>query len=121
MHDKDTEITLASSGNTTVKITQEAAPLGLSLAWDGEKIAPSTTSTETVDWKTATEVKIVKTPAADPTNPVILTKADGSANTNEFSVGTNKITLGDSPVTGDKFEVTIKYGDAAEETKSITK
>jgi hypothetical protein len=117
-------ITVANSGNTITEITQLPHPLGLSLAWasgaNADKLIVPTSTATGVTWTSATVVEVKKITSAGVETPLDKV-GNSSPSGNEFFVGVNGILLGTGAATGDKYEVTIKVGDADAETKTLTK
>ena len=114
-----------TSNSVQLNITQEAAPLGLSVktpaSVSGTGIEMEKTATNGWDAPSTDASPVVATYAVKKNNNP-LTYTTGTASTGEFSFNTSdgKITLGDAAAANDVFEITIKTGDAPAETVSFT-
>lgn len=114
-----------TSNSVQLNITQEAAPLGLSVktpaSVSGTGIEMEKTATNGWDAPSTDASPVVATYAVKKNNNP-LTYTTGTVSTGEFSFSTSdgKITLGDAAAANDVFEITIKTGDAPAETVSFT-
>ena len=107
-----------------LNITQEAAPLGLSIDatnTSGTTITLAKTATNGWDAQSTDDTPVAASVAVKKgTTP--LNKVDASPSSDQFSFSTSdgKITLNSAPSSGDTFEITVKTGDAPAETVTFT-
>lgn len=114
-----------ATNSVQLNITQEAAPLGLSVQTaataGGNEIEMGKTATNGWDAQSTDDTPVAASYAVKKNNTA-LTYTTATASTGEFSFSTTdgKITLGEAATAGDVYEITIQTGDAPAETVSFT-